>query len=74
MGEKDACKSYCQSAAINAYNYIRFVIHVLLHSFTYSGIQHDFNLTGCLCRLKVARRMPLLEKQFSSAKHLRTSL
>jgi hypothetical protein len=33
------------------------LIHVLLHSFTYSGIHHDFHVTGCLCCLKVAEHL-----------------
>ena len=36
---------------------------------TYTGVQHDFNITWCLCRLEVARRMPPVEEELE---HLRS--
>jgi hypothetical protein len=34
-----------------------------LYLFTYIGVQHDFHITRCLCRLIVTRWVPLVEQK-----------
>jgi len=43
--------------------------------FTHTGVKHDFHITWCSCRLKVARRVPLVEqKVLTLPEHLTLSL
>ena len=42
---------------------------MLLVIITYTGVQHDLNITWCLCRLEVARRVPPVEEELE---HLRS--
>ena len=45
-------------------------LSMLLVLITYTGVQHDFNITWwCLCRLEVARRVPPVEEELE---HLRS--
>jgi hypothetical protein len=38
-------------------------LSMLLVLITYTGVQHDFNITWCLGRLEVARRVPPVEEE-----------
>ena len=34
-----------------------------LYLFTYTGVQHDFHVRGCSCRLTVTRRVSHVEQE-----------
>jgi len=38
-------------------------IYVIFYLFTHTGVQHDFHVTWCLCRLTVTRRVSLVEQE-----------
>ena len=45
------------------------VLSMLLVLITYTGVQHDLNITWCLCRLEVSRQVPPVEEELE---HLRS--
>ena len=50
----------------------RFMFHLwyfhLFYLFTYPGVQHNFNIAWCLCRLAITRRVPLVEQKLTTSR------